>query len=649
MGIDLEESASAKYVQNDSIGPRKSWSRRVVDWLFGFDFFISYSHADGREYAAHLARDLSDLGFQIFLDANVYSVGEDLTAETIRRVKMSQHMIILAAPAALQSGWVLREVELHQSNGRIPIIVNINEALENSTESKLAKLAIKSNWLRIDETVSEDLLRPSDDTVRKLERAFTSRRQDSRRANAFRLVAIATLVIMSLAIYGFWIAEVNRQSREAQASNALAAQAENELNNRRYESGAILSLSATAPRRDKLTPEWQRHVLSNAASNYFARKIEVDNTVDGSVRSVAFSPDDSVLAIGTNTGPILLYDMQAGSIVGQLTGHRSYVESLAFAPGGQMLASGSEDGTLRLWLWRKQEPITSTLEHDGRMVSAILFTHDGSEIVSGGYDNSIRVWDAETLKLKRKYGDFPARSLRGGSNAINAISLSPNERFLAVASQNNTFELREFETGKKIKLFQKFEASQRFGGNWDQVLDLVFSQDGQTVVTASYDGIVRRWDTSSGNERQPGLTPAGSSSLNGYAINTIVVTKDGEHVAFGSDNGDVIIRRIDSGEVVVRLFGHVLPINDLAISSDGEYLASASMDGYVWIWDLTAISKPQLVARFCNQLDHYGIDVAQKRDELIAQVSEASNIQLPQICTDEHRKIDFEPVFHIGE
>ncbi|MEH6726791.1 MAG: TIR domain-containing protein [Hyphomicrobiales bacterium] len=649
MDTDREKSGPVECSQDDSIGRRTSFSRRIVDWFFGFDFFISYSHADGREYAAHLARELSDLGFQIFLDANVNSVGEDLTAETIRRVKMSQHMIVLAAPAALKSGWVLREVELLQSNGRIPIIVNINQALENSKGSKLAELALESHWLRIDETVSDDLLQPSDNTLEKLERAFTSRRQDSRRANAFKMAAIAAMMIISLAVFGLWNAEQNRQSQEAQASNALAAQAENELNNRRYESGAILSLSATAPRRDKLTPDWQRHVLSNAASNYFARKVEVDNTIDGSVRSVAFSPDNSVLAIGTNTGPILLYDMQAESVVGQLTGHVSYVESLAFAPGGLILASGSADGTLRLWSWRTREAIPPALEHDGRMVSAILFTHDGSEIISGGYDNSIRIWDTKTLKLKRTYEDFPARSLRGGPNAINAISLSSNERFLAVASQNNTFELLEFETGNKTKLFQEFEARRRFGGNWDQVLDLVILQDGQTAITASYDGIVRRWDISSGEELQPSLTPAGSSSLNGYAVNTLVVTKDGQHLALGSDNGDVIIRKIDSGKVVVRLFGHVLPINDLAISNDGQYLASASMDGYVWIWDLTAISKPQLVARFCDQLDHYGIDVAQKRDELIAQVSEASDIQLPLICNDEHREIDFEPVFQIGE
>ena len=96
---------------------------------------------------------------------------------------------------------------------------------------------------------------------------------------------------------------------------------------------------------------------------------------------IAYSPDGTRLAVASSIG-IWLYDTATHQEVALLKGHTDDVISVAFSPDGSALAGGSEDWTVRLWdAVTGQEKATLT-GHTG-YVSSVAFSPDGGTLASG--------------------------------------------------------------------------------------------------------------------------------------------------------------------------------------------------------------------------------------------------------------------------
>jgi WD40 repeat protein len=75
----------------------------------------------------------------------------------------------------------------------------------------------------------------------------------------------------------------------------------------------------------------------------------------------------------------------------ELTGHQSRVNCLAVSPDGSQLLSGDDDGTIRVWSLPRGAAGGVLLGHEGP-VKSLAFVGDGRRAVSGGADSSVRLW-----------------------------------------------------------------------------------------------------------------------------------------------------------------------------------------------------------------------------------------------------------------
>ena len=75
-------------------------------------------------------------------------------------------------------------------------------------------------------------------------------------------------------------------------------------------------------------------------------------------------------------------------------GMRSEVTSVAFSPDGTKIVSGSVDGTIKVWDADTLEVVDETVSVHNGGVSSVSFSPDGTKLVSSGYTGTIKVWDA---------------------------------------------------------------------------------------------------------------------------------------------------------------------------------------------------------------------------------------------------------------
>jgi len=78
-----------------------------------------------------------------------------------------------------------------------------------------------------------------------------------------------------------------------------------------------------------------------------------------------------------------------------LIGHSASVHSVAFSPDGTRIVSGSWDTTLRVWDAQTGQEILSLQGHTGGVVR-VTFSPDGKRLVSGSGDKTLKVWDPQT-------------------------------------------------------------------------------------------------------------------------------------------------------------------------------------------------------------------------------------------------------------
>ena len=233
-------------------------------------------------------------------------------------------------------------------------------------------------------------------------------------------------------------------------------------------------------------------------------------TYDSPINSIAFNPNNSLLASASVDSTIQLWNLNTNTLQATLRGHTSNVLSVAFDPNGALLASGSADGTVRLW-----NPITETLEatvqgHTGDVLS-VAFSPDGLLLASGSADGTVRLWNLVTETLEA--------TLEAHMDSVLSVAFSPDGSLLASGSADGLVGLWDTHT----------EILQATLGHESPVLSVAFSPDSDLLATGSTDGTARLWDPH---------VPEHKATL-GHESPVESVAFDGNTLVTGSQDGRV--------------------------------------------------------------------------------------------------------------
>jgi WD40 repeat protein len=317
-----------------------------------------------------------------------------------------------------------------------------------------------------------------------------------------------------------------------------------------------------------------------------------------SAHKLAFSPDgQKIVAVGMHLAVLLTID---GRELQRFALPNAGIWAVRFSPDGKIIAIGGQDTQIRLLLVDRQRPnrpssnisygesIFTTLLGHQSSISGVEFSPQGDLLASSAEDGTIRLW-----KLRHPL----ITSLTAQTGGVLQVATNPKGNSLVSVSRRGT-----------INIWQKNAAGgfnstpdKTFLGHQSPIHDVAFSADGRFFATASLDGTAVLWQADGTRlqvlpfqDRPPvGLTPPkkpGGGIRKPLDIYTVAFSPDGRWLATASsDNLIKLWQRSPTGSILNPqkpqvLGGNQAQVETIAFSPDSQLIVSGSIDKTIKIW-----------------------------------------------------------------
>lgn len=326
---------------------------------------------------------------------------------------------------------------------------------------------------------------------------------------------------------------------------------------------------------DKTIRIWSVAVDGRQATPVRTLRGQIGDGREGMMAAATLSPPDASgrqkwLAVGgqlagasPDSYAVRLHDYATGEVVSLLRGHNDAILALAFSPTGRWLASAGKDATIRLWDLTALSagtsaiaPIVLTMHTD--YVYDLAWSLAGDRLASASYDKTVGFWNTSQLAQSAV---TPLARLSGHDSQVQTVAFHPDGKVLVSGGKDQTIRLWGGQDGADMGVLARLKY---------KVAALAFAPDGGSLLAGNFAGPTPGQLTlltySSGKVQQ-------EFTRHQNAVIATAFHPSGQWIATGGgEQKEILFWQAQSGEVLTRLEGKGRTVYAVGFSQDGRFL-----------------------------------------------------------------------------
>lgn len=291
------------------------------------------------------------------------------------------------------------------------------------------------------------------------------------------------------------------------------------------------------------------------------------------VTGLAFAADGSRLFSASGDQTIRGWNMADGQQLGAIV-TRAAQTGLALAPDGQRLATAAADGAVRSWI----PPVaasTAQVVVAPAALSAMATTPDGALIVLACADGQLLLVDAAKGEVRRTWAPHGAGPV--------AVAISADGHWLATGGADS--QVRVWDLPALVAAPADQSPPAAIVGNGPAAVSRIsWHPAGEELAAASNDGRLTLWSRAGASPGNVPLKVVRQIAVHGIPLVGVAYAPDGSRLYAAAADGTIAAHQAGDGTRVYAV-AHAAAVNDLAVSPDGRWLASAGQDQHVRQWN----------------------------------------------------------------